>query len=82
MSLAVPAGLPHTPRAALAPLAALTETEPGYATAGGGEGGRRGGEGTGEGSSGTEAGRAQAARNAFARAAAGALSPPSPRWRL
>lgn len=41
----------------------------------GGEGGRRRGEGGGEGSSGTGAGRAQAARNAFARAAAGALGP-------
>lgn len=38
-----PAGLPHTPRAALAPLAARTETEPGYATAGGGEGDGAGG---------------------------------------
>lgn len=42
MALASPAGLPHTPRAALAPLAAITETDPGYATAEGGAG--RGGE--------------------------------------
>lgn len=37
--------LPHTPRAALAPLAALTGTAPGCATAEGGH--RSGGEGKG-----------------------------------
>lgn len=67
------AALPYTPRAALAPRAAITETEPGYATAGGGEG-RGDGEGGGEGSSGTEAGRAQAALNAFSAAVSLKLS--------
>lgn len=43
MALAFPAGLPHTPSAALAPLAAITETERGYATAGGGQGWGNGG---------------------------------------